>query len=97
MNLVEITAAFTTQEERSVQFYWAYSHSLHILSMCLKPGPIAHSIARMIGDPAVVSSIPALSHTFVEIYHEIFSMVNLLPQIPEGLVSVTSKSKRLTA
>ena len=30
-------------------------------------------------DPGVASSIPALSHTFVEIDHEINSMVILLP------------------
>ena len=30
-------------------------------------------------DPGVASSIPAQSHTFVEIDHEIISTVNLLP------------------
>ena len=30
-------------------------------------------------DPGVASSIPAWSHTFVEIYHEIISTVILLP------------------
>ena len=30
-------------------------------------------------DPGVASSIPALSHTFMEIDHEIISMVILLP------------------
>ena len=35
--------------------------------------------ARLTADPGVASSIPARAHTFVEIDHEIFSMVILLP------------------
>ena len=34
---------------------------------------------RVTADPGVASSIWAGSHTFVEIDHEIISMVNLLP------------------
>ena len=37
------------------------------------------SDASLTADPGVVSSIPARSHTFVEIDHEIISMVILLP------------------
>ena len=40
------------------------------------PGPVVQVI--LISDPGVVSSIPTQPHTFVEIYHEIFSMLNLL-------------------
>ena len=36
-------------------------------------GPIAQSEARLIADPGVVSSIPARSHTLMEIDREIFS------------------------
>ena len=49
------------------------------------PGRIAQSVtclatdACLIADPGVASSIPARSHTFVEINHEIFSTVILLP------------------
>ena len=47
-------------------------------------------------DPGVTSSIPARSHTFVEIDHEIISMVILLPSaesFKKGcLLSVTSES-----
>ena len=47
-------------------------------------------------DPGVASSIPARCHTFMEIDHEIISMVILLPSavqiIQEGLLSVTSES-----
>ena len=35
--------------------------------------------ASLTADPGVTSSIPARSHTFVEIDHEIISMVILLP------------------
>ena len=49
------------------------------------PGCVAQSVtclatdASMTADPGVASSIPALSHTFVEIDHEIISRVILLP------------------
>ena len=49
------------------------------------PGRVAQSViclatdASLIADPGVASSIPARSHTFVEIDHEIISMVILLP------------------
>ena len=43
--------------------------------------------------PGATILIPAGSHTFVEIDHEIVSMVILLTQlIQEGLLSVTSES-----
>ena len=49
------------------------------------PGCVAQSVACLAtdacltADPGVASSIPARSHTFVEIDHEIISMVILLP------------------
>ena len=49
------------------------------------PGHVAQSVtclatdASLTADPGVVSSIPARSHTFMEIDHEIISMVTLLP------------------
>ena len=44
-------------------------------------------------DPGIVSLIPTQSHTFVEIDHETVStVILLLPQIQEELVSVTSES-----
>ena len=66
-----------------------------------KPGRVAQSVtclvtdAKLTADPGVASSIPARSHTFVEIDHEIISTVILLPSaefIHEGLLSVTSES-----
>ena len=52
---------------------------------CKYTGPIAQSVtclatdASLIADPGVASSIPAWSHTFVEIDYEIISTVILLP------------------
>ena len=49
------------------------------------PGRVAQSVtclatdASLTADPGVASSIPARSHTFVEIDHEIISTVILLP------------------
>ena len=49
------------------------------------PGRVAQSVtclatyACLTADPGVASSIPAQSHTFVEIDHEIISTVILLP------------------
>ena len=50
-----------------------------------QPGSVAQSVtclatdACLTADPGVASSIPARSHTFVEIDHEIISTVILLP------------------
>ena len=49
------------------------------------PGHVAQSVtclvtdAKLTADPGVASLIPARSHTFVEIDHEIISTVILLP------------------
>ena len=43
-------------------------------------------------DPGVLSSIPAQSHTFVEIDNEIISMAILLPSADSRFLSVTSES-----
>ena len=56
-----------------------------ILLFIFCAGPIAQSVtclatdACLTADPGVASSIPARSHTFVEIEHEIISTVILLP------------------
>ena len=44
-------------------------------------------------DPGVASSIPAQSHTFVKIYHELISMVILLPSAGSRRVVVSYKLK----
>ena len=43
-----------------------------------KPSPVAQSVASLTADLGVVSLINARSHTFLEIDHEIISMVILL-------------------
>ena len=60
---------------------------VHYVKQVLRfqPGRVAQSVsclatdAYLTADPGVVSSIPARSHTFVEIDHEIISTVILLP------------------
>ena len=60
------------------------------------PGRVAQSVTRLAtdacltADPGVASSIPAQSHTFMQIDHEIISTLILLPSA--GLLSVTSES-----
>ena len=57
------------------------------LSYC-KPGPITQPEVSPTVDPGVASSIPARSHTFLEIDLEIIASVTRLPLIQEGLLSV---------
>ena len=59
---------------------------IQILTLpCCSQGCVAQSLMRLAteasltADPGVTSLIPAQSHTFVEIDHEIISMVILLP------------------
>ena len=67
---------------------WHY-HVIADWSLSKKPVPITQSVASLIADPGVMSSIPNRPHTFVEIYHEIIStVILLLPLIQEGLLSV---------
>ena len=55
--------------------------------------PVAQSEASPTADPGVVSLVPAQSHTFVELDHEIIFMGILLLQLnQEGLLSVTRKN-----
>ena len=54
------------------------SFKTHFNTYPVTMGPAAQSVASLIADPAVASFIPARSHTFVEIIHEIFSTVILL-------------------
>ena len=60
------------------------SHNI-VLLVKQTPGRVAQSVtclatdASLTADPGVVSSIPARSHTFVEIDYEFISTVILLP------------------
>ena len=61
-------------------------------SLSCGQGPVAQSVASLIADPEIVSSIPARPHTFVEVDHEIFSMVILLlPLIKNGCCQLQAK------
>ena len=56
-----------------------------IIQVSGEPGHIVQSVtclatdASLTADPGIASSIPARSHTFLEIDHEIISTVILLP------------------
>ena len=60
--------------------YWKVSYQ-----NLIKPGRVAQSVmclatdASLTTDPGIASLIPARSHTFVEIDHEVISTVILLP------------------
>ena len=67
------------------QHHCVVSLSKNINPSLVLPGRVAQSVtclatdACLTADPGVASSIPARSHTFVEIDHEILSTVILLP------------------
>ena len=50
------------------------------------------SMACLIADPRLMSSVPARSHTFVEIDNKIISTVILLPLIQELQAKVCARS-----
>ena len=70
----------------SLNFFQAvFTRVVTAISQPPPPGRVAQSVTRLAtdasltADPGVASSIPARSHTFVEIDHEIISTVILLP------------------
>ena len=78
---------------------WNYFSSL-ILFILIEPGRVAKSVTCLATDacltaiPGVASSIPARSHTFVEIDHEIISRsFSSLPLIHSRRVVVSYKRK----
>ena len=56
-------------------------------------GPIAQPVMCLTADQGVASSILALSHTFMEIDHEIISMTILLPSADSRRFVVSYKRK----
>ena len=54
------------------------------LHKCLEPGLLAKSVASLTADPGIASLVMARSHTFMEIDHEIFSMVILFLLLTQG-------------
>ena len=77
-------SAWVAYERQRFRSACASSQSI-LESIILLPGRVAQSVtclatdACLTADPGVASSIPARSHTFVEIDHEIISTVILLP------------------
>ena len=60
-----------------------------------KTGCVAQSVTCLTADPGVTSSIPARSHIFVEIDHEIISKAILLPSADLRRVVVSYKRKNV--
>ena len=58
-----------------------------------KPGRIVQSVTCLTVDPGVASLIPAGSHTFVEIDHDIISTAIPLPSADSRRVVVSYKRK----
>ena len=56
-------------------------------------GSVAQLVSCLAADPGVRSLIPAQSHTFVEIDHEIISTAIFLPSVDSRRVVVSYKRK----
>ena len=59
----------------------------------VSPGSVTQLVTCLTADPGVTISIPAQSHIFVEIDHEIISTVILLPSADSRRVVVSYKQK----
>ena len=60
-----------------------------MLSHGLVPGHVPQSLTCLTADPGFTSLIPAQSHTFAEIDHEIISTAILLPSADSRRVVVS--------
>ena len=58
------------------------------------PDRVAQSVTCLTADPGVASSIPARSHTFVEIIHEIISKVILFLLLNDSRRVVVSYKRK---
>ena len=65
----------------------------HIRFLRQTLGRVAQSVKCLTADPGVASSIPARSHSFLEIDHEIIPMAILLPFADSRRVVVSHKRK----
>ena len=57
------------------------------------PDRVAQSVTCLTAEPGVASLIPARSHHFMEINHQIISTANLLPSTDSRRVVVSYKQK----
>ena len=64
-------------------------HLARLKYQIFSPGCVAQSVSCLTADPVVASLIPALSHTFVEIDHEIITTAILLPSADSRRVVVS--------
>ena len=82
-----------------VLFIWVF-HFKSSENVIPKYGRVAQSVtclatdASLTADPGIASSIPARSHTFVEIDHEIISPVILLPSADHSRRVVVSYKRK---
>ena len=66
---------------------------MHYLVQYSAPECVVQSVTCLTADSGVLSLIPARSHTFVEIDHEIISTASLLPSADSRRVVVSCKRK----
>ena len=66
---------------------------LAILTVIDPLGHVAQSVMCLTADTGVVNSIPALSHIYVAIDHQIISMAILLPSADSRWLVVSNKQK----
>ena len=78
----------------SLVIFFHFSISWSVLGRVAQSVTCLATDAKLTADPGVASSIPARSHTFVEIDHEIIStVILLLPLIYSRRVVVSYKRK----
>ena len=74
--------------------FWTVVSSVDILPFYLALlGPVPQSVTCLTADPGVASLVPAWSHTFAEIDHEIISTAILFPSADWKSVDVSHKLK----
>ena len=80
----------------TVTNFWCYPIRRHV-SKASEPGRVAQSVTclttdtRLAANPGDASSIPAWSHTFIEIDHELIFTAFLLPSTDSRRVVVSYK------
>ena len=65
--------------KETVNFVSCCDRAINVCLYTSENGPVAHSVASLIADPGVLSSIPSQPYTFVEVDFEIFSYCHNLP------------------
>ena len=90
IHICSLIEALLRQSNKYFLFF-CFPH-IGLMTRDLIQDPVAQSVMSLTADRGIASLIPAQSHTFLEIDHEIISMIILLlTLIQEGLLSVTSE------